>query len=92
MLHQFHVPADQPAFYRITVLGHIDARLAAWLSNMELCEILGTRDGNISVLSGVLRDQSALMGVLVHLYNRGHCLMELERCDVPAPEENTPPL
>jgi hypothetical protein len=70
---------DQPAVYRITVLGKIDARLAAWLGDMQLSEIQNPAGPNVCVLSGPLRDQAALIGVLVQLYNRGCCLLQLER-------------
>jgi hypothetical protein len=70
---------DQPAVYRITVMGQIDARLAAWLGNMQLNQMQNPQGENISVLTGLLYDQAALIGVLVHLYNRGHCLLGLER-------------
>lgn len=79
MIHRFHVPTDESAVYRIIVLGRIDARLAAWLDDMELSETQNAQGENVSVLSGLLRDQAALLGVLVQLYNRGHCLMALER-------------
>lgn len=79
---------DQPAVYRITVLGKIDARLAAWLGDMQLSEVQNPSGLHTSVLCGILRDQAALIGVLVQLYNRGHCLVGLERVNnEPTPKE-----
>jgi hypothetical protein len=79
MAYRFHIPMDEPAVYQIIVLGRIDARLASWLSEMELSEKQSAQGERISTLTGPLRDQAALIGVLVQLYNRGHCLLGLER-------------
>lgn len=87
MVQRFHIPMDEPAIYRITVMGRIDARLASWLGDMELRQVQNTQGENISVLSGLLRDQAALLGVLVQLYNRGHCLLNLERAAAQPPGE-----
>lgn len=79
MPHPFHVPTDEPALYRITVLGQLDAQFAARLGDLQLGAGQNAEGAIISTLSGRLQDQAALLGILVQLYNRGHCLLALER-------------
>jgi hypothetical protein len=78
---------DEPAIYRIVVVGQIDARLARWLGALELSDMWDADGEKLTVLTGLLRDQAALIGVLVQLYNRGHCLLGLERTICPPNEE-----
>jgi len=77
--HPFHVPLDQPAEYRISILGPLEDHLAERLGNLRVSREHSHTGEEISVLSGELADQAALIGVLVQLYNRGHCLLSLER-------------
>ena len=79
MVHRFRVSLDEPAFYRITILGRLDKELVFRLSDMELHQIHSEQGEELTVLSGQLGDQAALIGVLVQLYNRGCCLVGLER-------------
>jgi hypothetical protein len=75
----FHVPLDQPAEYRIAILGPLEDHLVERLGDLRVCREQSEAGEEISVLSGQLIDQAALIGVLVQLYNRGHCLLSLER-------------
>lgn len=87
MVHPFHVSLDQPAFYRIIVLGRLDKELASRLSDMELRHTRNQQGEEFSVLGGLLSDQGALLGILVQLYNRGFCLVGLERLNrAPEPQ------
>ena len=75
----FHVPLDQPAEYRIAILGPLEDQVVERLGDLRLSREHSHTGEEISVLSGELADQAALIGVLVQLYNRGHCLLSLER-------------
>jgi hypothetical protein len=75
----FHVPLDQPAEYRIAILGPLEDHLVERLGDLRVSREHNQAGEEISVLSGQLVDQAALIGVLVQLYNRGHCLLSLER-------------
>ncbi len=77
--HPFHVPLDQPAQYRIAILGPLEDQLVERLGDLRVSREHSPAGEEISVLSGELADQAALIGVLVQLYNRGHCLLSLER-------------
>ena len=91
MVHPFHVSLDQPAFYRISVLGRLDKELTSRLSDLELRYMQNEQGEELSVLGGLLSDQGALLGVLVQLYNRGFCLVGLERLsDAPEPQHSSP--
>jgi hypothetical protein len=75
----FHVPLDQPAEYRIAILGPLEDQVVERLGDLRVSREHSHTGEEISVLSGELADQAALIGVLVQLYNRGHCLLSLER-------------
>jgi hypothetical protein len=75
----FHVPLDQPAEYRISILGPLEDYLVERLGDLRVSREHSQAGEEISILSGKLADQAALIGVLVQLYNRGHCLLSLER-------------
>ena len=91
MVHPFHVSLDQPAFYRISVLGRLDKELASRLSDLELRYTQNEQGEELSVLGGFLGDQGALLGVLVQLYNRGFCLVGVERLNrAPEPQHSSP--
>lgn len=87
MAHHQHVPLDQPAYYCITVLGHLDKELTYRLSDLELRELQTEQGQECCMLSGMMGDQAALIGVLVQLYNRGLCLVALERKNARQPDQ-----
>lgn len=75
----FHVPLDQPAEYRIAILGPLEDQLVERLGDLRVSRERTQAGEEVSILYGELADQAALIGVLVQLYNRGHCLLSLER-------------
>jgi hypothetical protein len=85
MQSRFHVLTDEPAFYRICVLGAVDQRMTYKLGDMQADLQHSAKGEEITVLSARFQDQAALFGVLVQLYNRGYCLLGLERLDEPQP-------
>ncbi len=70
----------QPARYRIQVQGWVDDRWADWLGDMAL-----TREGGgelaTTILTGVVADQSALMGLLQQLCNLGFPVLSAVQLD-----------
>ena len=54
---------DDPAIYEITILGEIDSDWSNWFGGVR---IQHQPKGNlkVSVLSGIIEDQSALHGIL----------------------------
>ena len=70
---------DGPATYRISVQGRIGENLADRLGGMDITVILIDGGGAITTLSGELRDQAALAGVLNTLYEWHLSLLSLQR-------------
>jgi hypothetical protein len=62
-----------PAYYQITIKGHLDTHWSAWFDNMT---ISNEADGN-AVLHGPLPDQAALHGVLIKIRDLGLPLLAL---------------
>jgi len=81
MAHRFHVPSDEPAFYHICVLGSVDERLMYKLGDTQAERQHNANGEEITFLKARFQDQAALFGVLIQLYNRGYCLVTLERID-----------
>lgn len=60
---------DQPSAYQIVVQGHLDTTYADWVEGMAVVQTRDEQQRPITVLTGGLLDQSALIGVLRSLYN-----------------------
>jgi len=66
----------------VRIKGHIDASWSAWLGGLQ---IKYTENGD-TILTGTVRDQSALFGVLNKLPNLGMQLLSVN--SVPASTDN----
>ena len=66
---------DKPIVYRIRVRGVIDARWSEWFCGMAICP---QADGD-TLLTGPVRDQAALHGLLVKIRDLGLPLLSVER-------------
>ena len=73
--------SDEPAVYRIRVLGRLGDAWRDRFGGFELRVI--NESPPTSALTGLLADQAALMGVLAHLYASGVTLLGVERVDRP---------
>jgi hypothetical protein len=60
-------------FFEIRVKGHLDESWSDWLEGLEV-KLL---DNGETVLSGRIRDQAALMGILTRLYNLNLVLLSV---------------
>ena len=67
--------SDRPVQYRICVLGQLDRRWSSWFDGME---IKPQADGT-TLLTGLLRDQAALHGVLMRIRDLGLPLIAVQR-------------
>jgi hypothetical protein len=63
---------DQPSAYRIVVQGHLSTNYLDWLEGMTFTHAYDDRLQPITILTGELLDQAALIGVLRSLFNRQH--------------------
>lgn len=59
---------DQPAHFRITVLGHLDDQWADYLRGMTIDNLVD-KGTPVATVTGRLPDQAALLGVLNALYD-----------------------
>lgn len=69
---QFFCNAAQ---YRIRVCGHLTPDWSERLQGMRMVKDVEQGYGPVTELTGVLADQAALMGVLMHLYECGVALI-----------------
>ena len=60
--------------YVIRVKGHLDTFWQAWFDNLSITQ---DRDGT-TLLSGQIRDQAALYGILIKMRDLGLTLLSLE--------------
>jgi hypothetical protein len=67
------LPDAHGGFFEIHIKGHLDKSWSDWLEGMEI-KLL---DSGETVLSGYIRDQAALMGILTRLYNMNLTLLSV---------------
>jgi hypothetical protein len=72
------VRLDQPAYYRVYLQGILDASWSAELQGMNFHLAAPAHAPAMTVLSGELVDQAALMSVLSLIYDLGLPLMAVE--------------
>ena len=75
-----------PTVYRIEVTGQLDPERSAWLQDMALT-VERRAQGPVTVLSGPVVDQAALMGLLRRLHGLGLTLLLVQRL---APDTSVP--
>ena len=73
--------ANQP--YKIRVKGHLSQDWAEWLENMQMHCL----ENGEMILSGLLTDQAALMGVLNKLNCLNLCILSVSETDQNDPEQ-----
>jgi hypothetical protein len=67
-----------PAVYHIRVQGEVDESWSSYLSGLTIAHEAGADQGVTTLLSGIVLDQAALMGVLNMLYSLGSPLLSVE--------------
>jgi hypothetical protein len=69
------VKRDETAFYEIRVQGVLDESWSAWLGGLDVRPL----DSGETVLTGPIRDQAALHGLLNKIRDLGLPLLGLEK-------------
>ena len=69
---------DRPAIYRIAVKGRIDPLWSEDLGDMEIHIKSHEKESPITILTGQVRDQAELMGILNNLYELHMTVMSVE--------------
>ena len=77
-----HYPFDCPRIYRVRIVGELNESGLAHLEGLEIST--STTDHNILVtqISGWFADQTALFGLLEHLYDLGRVILAVEQLEM----------
>jgi hypothetical protein len=68
--------AQKPRIYQITVRGILDDAWSDWFEGLTI-----SREGDETLLTGPVRDQSALHGLLARIRDLGLPLLSVKRVD-----------
>ncbi len=68
-------PPDHPVVYEICFRGHLDGRRARWFEGLTITQL----PSGDSRMTGSLRDQSALYGILSRLRDLGLELVSVRK-------------
>lgn len=68
---------DQPQFYQITVEGHLNPNWSGWFDDLRLAH----QEDGTTLLSGLVRDQAALYGLLIKIRDLSLTLLSVNRKD-----------
>jgi hypothetical protein len=68
---------DQPTRYIIHVKSHLDSRWEGWFEGMTITHT----DEGVTILSGDVVDQSALIGLLERIHNLNLSLLSFQKVD-----------
>lgn len=79
---------DRPCRYRIRVQGQLSASWSSRLSDLVITVRQPASQPPVTTLTGEVRDQAGLLGVLNALYDLGCPLLRVERLDVSLEEED----
>ena len=74
---------DQPYFYRIHLHGQLSQHWMSYFADFHISSAVNPDSTHSLHLSGIFKDQAALMGTLQTLYNLGCSLISVERQDAP---------
>jgi hypothetical protein len=77
---------DQPAMYRISIQGILAESWSDYLGGLDIRRTVTSLNHDVTILTGQLRDQAALLGMLNSLYGLGLPLLSVERI---APNNDT---
>jgi hypothetical protein len=80
--HKPKLTLDKPATYRISVQGYLSEKRSDYLQGMTITSQSDEENHPVTVLTGPLLDQSALLSVLNGLYNYRLPLISVELISV----------
>ncbi len=75
---------DQPVYYDIVVQGHIEEKRAAWFDGVTIKNM----PSGHTELSGLLRDQAQLHGILNRIRDLGLTLIEVRQRKYTLPDSS----
>ena len=68
----------EPATYLISILGTLDKQWSEYCGGMTIEHVIVLNQYPVTILEGLLADQSALIGVLNSLYDLGYPILLVE--------------
>ena len=68
---------DQPAIYKIKVVGHLDDKRSVWFEELALVNEYGENNVPITSMTGKVLDQAMLHGLLNKIRNLGLPLLSV---------------
>jgi hypothetical protein len=74
--------------YRIKVEGKLNKRWSDWFNGMQIVNVNEFSPNPVTVLQGLISDQSALRGMLIKLWDLNLTLVEVIRIDAESIKEN----
>jgi hypothetical protein len=80
--HKTTLTMDLPARYRIMVKGGLDASWSDRLGGLRITVSNSEQGEALTLLTGELLDQAALLGVLNTLYNMQHPLISVHHLEM----------
>ena len=83
-MYKFRV--DSPGQYRIRVQGFLSAEWSDRLGGLQIVTLQAEDSDPVTVLSGEIIDQAALLGVLNALYDLRYPLLSVQRLEGDNPE------
>lgn len=72
---------DRPMIYQIRVQGRLDERWSDWFNGMTITVESGGDGSPISMLTGAVTDQSALLGILIRIGYLNLTLISVNRIE-----------
>jgi len=69
---------SEPATYRISILGTLDKKWSDYYGGMTIEHTIVLQQYAVTILTGLLTDQSALIGVINTLYDFGYPILTVE--------------
>ncbi len=67
----------KPSEYIIQVKGHLDSHWEQWIEGMKITRA----DNDVTILSGKVSDQSALLGLLEAIHNLNLTLLSVQKVE-----------
>ncbi len=74
---------DQPAYYQIKVVGHLNVKKATWFDVLTLVNEFGEDGAPITIMTGEVLDQAMLHGLLTRIRDLGLPLLSITRVQCP---------
>ena len=68
----------EPATFRISILGTLDKKWSDYFGGMAIEHSLVLKQYLMTMLTGILADQAALIGIINSLYDLGYSILTVE--------------